>query len=531
MAEEKKQVLEIPCPVSKCGFVARGNIAPYNIKQHMEKHHPELYEKWLKDQGLEPSLQPTQEKQQQQQAQQQAQQIQTKQRQMPQDYGKLYEEIPEPEDWLRGFLDSYKLKEPFIQAQCARVKRRNQLPTPSDLMVDMKEADSGQRNLLMIRDIVEDYDFAVDEYMKKRDKMMNYPMVRRHGIPINRGHPLPSDREIYRGGIPIRDPYNQYPYDPQYPPQACDYPPQYPYSPQYERGGIPIQRPPVYPQPYQTLEQELERLANIQRLFAKTEEKNPEFERLERENQDIKRVLEQMQKQKQQELLQEMQEYKSQLYNEIQRRKELEQHIRDQEFKLAQQGRSETDVRYEEAKNKFELEKMKLEESGKTRDAVSTAIKGGLSSIGQAIARTATEVSTGAQTNVVGYQSGKHTWQLNCPACNHIINAPVDARIVVCPSCGGEFEVMNDQEEQPKQQFIPPSQPIPQRQQNIPERQSAHFTVDNQQQPEIEEPESEIPIENNTQIQQTEEAPREPPKRKTPTAAERSGNKKKTGRK
>ena len=96
----------------------------------------------------------------------------------------LYPEMLEPAEWLRQFLAAYRLKEVFIQAQCSRVRRRNQLPTPPDLMADLQNGDSGQKNVLMIRDIVEDYDFAVDDYMKQRQMVIQSPPFRRRGIPI-----------------------------------------------------------------------------------------------------------------------------------------------------------------------------------------------------------------------------------------------------------------------------------------------------------------------------------------------------------
>lgn len=370
-----------------------------------------------------------------------------------------YEEIPEPEDWLRDFLQGYKMKEPFIRAQCARVQRRNQLPTPSDLMVDMKEADSGQKNLHMIRDIVEDYDYAVEDYLKKREKLLNMPLTRRRGIPIRQDQMLPSER--MRGGIPYSN--LQYPPREQYPPRdpynPYDANPYYQYPPQSYGIGIPV-GPPPQTQPYQSLEQELERLARIQQLFVKTEEKNPALERAERELQEFKQKLDQMEQQRQQEILAELQQYRQQLHQESERRRELEERYRQLEFQQAQKGLTENELKYEELKDRHNLELRKLEEGGKTRETIAQAVKTGFSSIGQAIFRTAQEIGTEDQKEMPGYTDNKNMWQAECPYCHTPITAPLSAKQVICPGCNRQLELTDEQPPTPAPIQIQPQTPI-----------------------------------------------------------------------
>lgn len=412
----------------------------------------------------------------------------------PQYAESLYPELAEPEEWLRNFLESYRLKEPFITAQCNRVKRRNQLPSPSDLMVDMKEGDSGQKNLLMIRDIIEDYDYAVDDYLKKRNSMLNMPFTRRHGIPFDRGMQgrLPSDM---RRGIPYGD-YVDYPY-----PQQGYYRDDYGYPQPYDgRQGIPIQPMQQYQPPYQTLEGELERFARINQLFQRTEERNPMMERLEQENNMLMDRLNALEEQQRQNLRDENISLKNQINSLAQRRAELEDKLRQLEILGTQKNISEAELKFKELEDRHSLEVMKLQEGGKTRDTIANAVKGGLTQVGAAIARTAQEVGSEQTVPMEGMSDGRYMWQANCPYCNTPITAPISAKVIQCPGCMKRLEVGPPEEgnnmqpqpppvRQPPPQRTPPiqqrPQPPPRRTEYVPpvDTRSAGFSVE----PEIEE--------------------------------------------
>jgi len=111
-----------------------------------------------------------------------------------------YPEVPEPVEWLQTFLENYRMKEQFIQIQCNRVRMRDELPHPTDLMTDMKEMDSGQKNLRQISYLVEDYSYQLDKYLKQRENEQTIMSRRRHGIPIGNRQKYPEERR----GIPLR---------------------------------------------------------------------------------------------------------------------------------------------------------------------------------------------------------------------------------------------------------------------------------------------------------------------------------------
>lgn len=398
----------------------------------------------------------------------------------------IYKEMPEPYEWLKDFLESYNVKPAFIRAQCARVERRNQLPSPSDLMVDMKEGDSGQKNLLMIRDIIEDYDYAVEDYLKKREKLMMMPYARRHGIPVR--DPMMPQR-IDSRGIPIRDPYYQ----------------EYDYyrdqhgggrrDPHYDgRQGIPVSPPQYYqPPPYQHLESELDRFLKINQLIGGTQEKNPMISRLEQENNQLAERLNQLEEERKRSLEGENLQLKQQINQLAERRSMLEDKIRQLEMMATQKSISETDLKYKELEDRHKLEVMKLNEGSKTRDTIASAVKTGFSQIGTAIARTAMEAGSGDQQQMQGFTDGKNMWQAECPYCNTLITAPLSAKMIQCPGCNRRLEVGPPEEQitqpqRPERRQLPPQQQLPYQPETTPEPStSASFTVE-QEIPEEEEP-------------------------------------------
>lgn len=380
---------------------------------------------------------------------------------------KLYPEVLEPEQWLRQFLEGYQLRDVFIQAQCSRVKRRNQLPTATDLMMDLKEGDSGQKNPLMIRDIAEDYDYAVNEYLKQKEVNTNRSMFRRQGIP------LPSDAygmNYTRQGIPLER-YQQpdyYGQQPQYDPYA-QYRDPYSMYPRWQGINLPPPTQHIQPttNPYPTLEQELERLARIKELLGKTEEKSPIIERYERDLAENKTKLDKLIEEKQRELENELNSYRQQYQSERQRREEMESQVRKLEYQGSQKGLTETDLKFQELKDKQELEMRRLDEKAKTRETIAKAVSTGFSQVGQAIFRTAQEMGGGEQREMVGVSDGHHMWQAACPYCNAQITAPISAKTVICPSCGRQLNLSEEQDNlnpqpQPSYQMPPSSLSNPQ---------------------------------------------------------------------
>lgn len=406
--------------------------------------------------------------------------------------GSPYPEIPEPDEWLRSFLQGYRLKEAFIQAQCSRVKRRNTLPTPSDLHADLQMGYSGKMkmNPIMIRDIIEDYDFSVEEYLKERDKMMTIPYTRRRGIPLDRGGSPPP---VYDNrGLPVRSYESQPPPQAYYPDQR--YPDQRYPDQRYQRQiydgreGIPIgpspqqhYYPPPYP-PYQHLETELDRFLKMQQLLGKTEEKTPMMEKYELENRQLAERINLLEEERKREIIDENNSLKNQIQQVIERRRELEGKLRHLEMIQSQKSVTESDVKLQELHDIHDLKKMEITEKGKTRETIANAVKTGFAQVGSAIARTASESGSEESKPMPGYTDGRHMWQAECPTpgCSTMITAPLSAKTVTCPGCGTQLEV--SQGEQP----MPLEQPSP--------VTDARFTVE----PDkglYEEPPSELPLE------------------------------------
>lgn len=390
----------------------------------------------------------------------------------------------EPSEWFAYFLNGkpyqYGLDKRTIAILVDRVHlRAGELPQPSQIQGDVVRL---QKTITpeVAAAIAEAYFFQVQRYQELRRKKAEYWQQPYQGMRVPEPHPAPSYGTIPTQQIIPRQQQPQgwnVPNQPQGIPmvQVGQQPQQHPQQqyPQQQQQFYPQGTQP-YPQPYPpTFEQQLEGYVRTQGLLSKTGERNPAIERLEQDNRDLKVTLERLSSTKEQDLRNENQQYSLQLQQELQNRKALEDQLRQYELKQVQRGRTETDVKYEENKDKYDLERMKLAESGKTRDVIATAVEGGLSSMGAAIARTLQEVSTEKQTPIVGQYDGQHTWQLNCPACNGVITAPISNRVVSCPVCGKDFEVIPPQPEQPiPQKPLPITQPVPQGQ------QSAGFTVE-----------------------------------------------------
>ena len=98
--------------------------------------------------------------------------------------------------------------------------------------------------------------------------------------------------------------------------------------------------------------------------------------------------------------------------------------------------------KYREAKDNYNLEEKKLDESGKTRDVIGKAITEGFSHAGNIIGRMMTGEGETTGRHVEGHtDQGGNMMQVACPGCNTVITAPVGSPMVVCPGCGKRWMV------------------------------------------------------------------------------------------
>lgn len=365
----------------------------------------------------------------------------------------------EPYEWFKWFLNekprSYGLHPQTIEVLADRVQlRQGELPQPAQLQKDIPRI---QKNITeeVAAVVAEAYFFHLQKYQESRRKKAEYWQQPYQGIRVPEVKPHIPYGDIHtQQSIPGQQHYQG----------QQQYPPQYYYQQPrpYERQGIPINPYQQSMQPYQTLEQELERLGRMQQLFTKTEEKSPAMEQFQRDNQELKQRLDTMAAEKQRELQDDLNQTRMQLQQEAQTRKQLEDTVRQYEFKATQGAPTETTVRLQEIQDKHKIEMKKLDEGGKTRDAIATAIQGGLTSVGQAISRTAMEAGSEKEVQLEGISDGRHTYQMPCPECNRTITAPITAKLITCPNCRKQYEVLPEEIQapvQPQTAYQPPPTP------------------------------------------------------------------------
>lgn len=355
-----------------------------------------------------------------------------------------YPDLVEPEEWLHAFLKQYRFGEPFIQAQCSRVRMRKELPHPTDLMADMKEMQSGIKNLRLIAYIADDYSFQVRQYKKDYDADRNYMPHTRQGIPIGKSNYTYDRREgmhdYSRPSRDYRDPYFDDGRDQRYVAPM----PSYGGQDRLARIEDDLRRRDEAER--RRLEQEI---LDIKGQIAHGGQQNPEMARLEHK-------IEQMEEDRRRKQDEEFIALKAQVAQaggmnqaDVQRMIEAERakltnadviNIIRQEF-ANRQGLSEMDVKSEEIKSKHDIEIKKLEESGETRTVIANAVQTGISQFGQAIARTLHEVGSEEERPVAGMTDGENMWQAECPYCSSMITAPLSANVVQCPNCNRQLEV------------------------------------------------------------------------------------------
>jgi len=387
-----------------------------------------------------------------------------------------YPDVVEPYEWLFNFLKLYRFGDAFIQAQCSRVKMRKELPHPTDLMADMKEMQSGIKNLRLISFIADDYNFQVKKYMEEYQAETEYRPHARQGIPIGR----PSNMYDRRQGL------DMYGYPPQRDPYGRD---QYGRDPYMNDGrqGIPVVSPPNYrgDDRLARLEDDIRRRDEAERTRLERElyemktqiaqgvHKNPDTERLERR-------MEQMEDERRRKQDEEYLTLKAQLRQagglsqhdverliERERDKLTDTDIRNiiaQEF-ASRSGLSEMDIKSQEIKSHHDIEMRKMDESGETRNVIAGAVQQGFGQIGQAIFRTAQEVGSDEVKPMPGATDGGEMWQAECPYCSSMITAPISADLVQCSSCGRELQVSGVEEKttaktMPRPRQTPPPERI-----------------------------------------------------------------------
>ena len=348
-----------------------------------------------------------------------------------------YEEVPDPAAWLEKFLSSYRLHPAFIQVQINRVARRRELPHPSDLMADIQQMDSGQKNLRQISYIIEEYDYGMRDYMKKYE-MQQKPVSPHYGIPLPETRYERHDR--YGGYDTSRehDPYRErrslptYPRDPYY----DNYPPP-------EQRGMPS----GYNQPPSVVS-ELERYARIQNLMKEAQERNPMLDQLQQANTSIATELAEIKAERSREIADKLNRLELSIQQYQGREQSQQDKIRELETRQTQKTVTESDLKMQEITDKQTLEMRKLDEKGKTRDAIAGAVTTGFSQVGQAIFRTAQEQGENEPEPTERYTDGRHMWQAECPYCQTMITAPSSAKTIICPGCSKQLEV-SDQAEIP----------------------------------------------------------------------------------
>lgn len=358
-----------------------------------------------------------------------------------------YPSLPTPDEWFKQFLASYRLKEGFILSQINRVKRRNELPHPTDLMADIKEMDSGQTHLRQISYIVEDYAYQLKDYMQYLEKERDVVPPIRHGISLRN----PDMREPPMGyGYPQqrRDPYDMYPSP--YPPQP------------YMGGGGGYDRIARLEDELRRRDEESRRKSEYEYQELKLQlqqggQKDPYMDRIEAKLERIEEERRAEDRMKIQQLESAIRQGSGVTPQDVSRMIQMErdkitasdiQRMIDGALKN-ERGLTETDLKYQEIKDKHSLEVMKLQETGKTRETIASAVKSGFAQIGQAIVRTAQEAGTEEPPRPMpGYSDNQYMWQAECPYCKTLVTAPLTAKIIQCPGCNKQLEIKGGEEKQ-----------------------------------------------------------------------------------
>lgn len=460
MSDEK----EFPCPY--CSESYGGNIGRHNLEKHIENNHPDKVEEWKKSLIPEkPANKPVEktigtpegEKVLREKVPEKPpEEVIPPRRPLPD-----YEGFLEPENWLRTFLEKYSppLKKGFISLISDRTRIRGDLPSAAQLTDDIQSMDSGVSKIHQAAYIAEIYEYELRKYLAQRQRGEEHYKRPYRGIPVReyrtdgyRGPP----REV-SPWEPRRWGEENYPRDS---PSVGGW---------YERNEVTRLNEQVRRMEDDRRYDMERRMNELQMAVQSAGQRNPDMERLETKIE----LMEEERRRKQEEELQliklQIQQKPAGLRPEdIERMIEAErgkirgediQHMIDQAF-AQRGGLSENDVRLQEIQSKHQLEMAKLSESGKTREAIASAVQGGFTSVGQAIFRTAQELGTEREIKLEGQTDNRDMWQTPCPNCNGLITAPLTAKMLTCPTCNKQFEVLPPESEPSRASFTvePPVQ-------------------------------------------------------------------------
>jgi len=378
--------------------------------------------------------------------------------------------IKPPEEWFEEFIKPFGVSKEFLRIYKQRIKRRKELPHPNELAADLADMKSGITNARAINYIAEEYAYALEEYMREIGE--NERLLRR-SFGIRVAPPRPSlTYPTWTGGYNYSHPEYYYPptyYSP--PPPPAPNPSHNPhnspnpYNHPYNSPDHPIiqelnklreelrrikERPIRTEDPSRTYIQQL--LQRIEKLEDELKERDKErIEKLERElerareggisRQEIENMVHRI-----------LEEYRTRLTPEDVERI-IKEHLDRLNIQLSKEDRE-----YLIAKEKINLEREKLKESGETKKMIANAVRTGLASIGEAISRTLMESGTQTSHAVVGTQIG-NIWKVACPNCGATITAPVGKKDIVCPKCGARYSVQTSPATIPASPTSPPPSP------------------------------------------------------------------------
>lgn len=389
-------------------------------------------------------------------------------------------EIKPPEEWFEEFIKPFGVSKEFLRIYKQRIKRRKELPHPNELAADLADMKSGITNARAINYICEEYAYALEDYLREVGE--NEKLLRRSfGIKVSLPRPQPTSYFGYNPQYPYYDTTQQHQN-----PIPFYYPNPYP-NPYSIHPYPPQQTPPPgnggpFMQELKELREEIKRLkaisvsskddgsrTYINQLLSKIEKLEDELKQRDRERiEKLERELEKTRltgmvtKEEIENMVRRtIEEYKGRLTPEDVK-KIIEEEIKKLDIRL-----SKDDREYLIAKEKLQLEREKLQHEGKTKEMVANAIRTGLASVGEAIARTLVQTGTEKSFEVTGRQSGE-LWQFQCPNCNAIITAPTGSKIITCPKCGMSYTVeLPTQIQQPQIPIQSPSKEMPKENQQI----------------------------------------------------------------
>jgi len=369
--------------------------------------------------------------------------------------------IKPPEEFFREFIEPYGVKKDFLTIYYERIKRRKELPHPNELAADLADMKSGITNARAINYIAEEYSYALQDYLREvgeNERMLRTSFGIKVGMPkpYNPGYPGPVDPYQHYQPTPYPgNPYAGYPQQPSYP--------GYPVYPNYNHPGYPgyMGLQPPMTQGDSGLRKEIEELKRLIRerdaavvrskdngythqLLARIEKLEDELK--ERDRERIERLEQQLREATMRQGFSErdaeqivrriMDEYHQRVTPDDVRK------ILKEEVGKITMGMSKDDRDFLISKEKLEIEREKLKEKSKTREAIAEAVKTGFSSIGQALSRTLLEAGSNTEYAVQGYSNANESlWQVQCPSCGAMITAPIGSKVIQCPNCGRRYTV------------------------------------------------------------------------------------------